>query len=172
MGQYFQTPIKVLMLLYPNLVKGTISQYCGLLKGTTQGGLATMFNWTMLLPCSIRTPHITPRMRDEGIIPNCPNMILWDNFNKQGHVVHISKHKLNLDLWNVDILHVIGSYPCFKKTPWDEGHQSSVQKRTQTEFFWKGHVLKYRSQWLHLLGSCFWMLLQGQPMYFVHICIC
>jgi len=50
-GNICKHQIKVLMFLRPNLAKGKIAHYYGLLSGTLNGGLSSMFS-----PCPIFTP--------------------------------------------------------------------------------------------------------------------
>ncbi len=52
-GNICKHQLKVLMLLHPDLAKGIIVQFCGSLKGTSQGGLKNLLSPQVGTP-----PHI------------------------------------------------------------------------------------------------------------------
>lgn len=126
------------MLLHPNLVKGTLSQYCGLVKGTTQGGFATMFHPTMLLPCSIWTPHITPRMRNESsqMVPTwyCGTFSISKD-------MHCTYPNINW-IWTCELRTFCMSLEAVhasRKLLEMKGINQACKKNPNW-FFWKGHV--------------------------------
>jgi hypothetical protein len=43
-GNICKHQVKVLQLLHPKLAEGTITHYCGALKGIVEGGLQHLFN--------------------------------------------------------------------------------------------------------------------------------
>jgi hypothetical protein len=45
-GNICKHQVKVLQLLHPKLAKGTITCYCGALKGTIHGGFQNLLNFT------------------------------------------------------------------------------------------------------------------------------
>jgi hypothetical protein len=43
--KHTQAPIEVLQLLHPKLAEGSITHYCGMLKGTIEGGFEILFSY-------------------------------------------------------------------------------------------------------------------------------
>ncbi len=89
--------------MHPKLVEGTITYYCGALKGTIVGGLQNMFSLIQPMPMqetnyqvpsTSYTPNSKPRRNLENEICNLaiePVTKVWDNHVLMEHLIDIKQ---------------------------------------------------------------------------------